>query len=236
MRFLNKLLVIAKDILQSELKYTQFDVPVLPDKLKHPESTKERDYLTYIKTILHLLHQDPMTGFLHKESFRSLSEISPGVFIFIDGDGLKALNSKYGHEAGHACILSISDGIKAVKPDLGKHLVTRAGGDEFILHLDNISLIKGKYWAEWILLSINSQTIAQNYHGDDEDVRKALTIPVGVSIGVGSSIEDANKAMQKAKDTGKNKVVILHQKKYYLGKQSKTFIERMKKAMKIKPT
>lgn len=228
---IQRYLAVARDILQSEKEYTAFKVPPLPNTLKKIDSDKDKEYLAYIKKILELLHQDPMTGFLHKESFRSLSDLSPGVFIFIDGDGLKALNTKYGHDAGHAAILSISDGIKAVRADLLTHLVTRAGGDEFILHLENVSIMKGKAWAEWILKSINSQTIGQNYLGEDEEIKKALDIPVGVSIGVGYTVEEANKAMQKAKDTGKNKVVLYVKNKFYLGKKSQTFVDRMKKLM-----
>lgn len=200
---------------KSEKKYrTQFQVPVLKDDLKHPETAREKELLDHIRKITRLVHQDPMTGFLHKESFMTKTENQYGGFyLFIDGDNLKAINSKYGHEAGHAVILGIAQGIKDVRPEFGKtlHLVTRAGGDEYMLYLSQKKLDKGEAgrWAGFILASINGIMVGDNYQGEDPKIKAILDeMPISVSIGVGFSPTSAEDAMKKAKATGKNKVEI----------------------------
>ena len=199
---------------KSEKKYrTQFQVPVLENDLKHPETNREKMLLNHIQKLTKLIHQDPMTGLLHKESFMTETEDKYGGFyFFIDGDNLKETNLKYGHEAGHSIILGIAQGIKDVRPELEKtlHLVTRAGGDEYMLYIEGKSLkkeIAGR-WAGFILASINGIMAGEHYQGDPKIKAQLDKMPISVSIGVGYTPTTAENAMKKAKATGKNKVII----------------------------
>ena len=108
-------------------------VPKVPDDLKYAKTSREKQYLEIINKLLTVVKSDPMTGLTHKEDFRS-KERGPGIYIMIDGDGLKKMNDTYGHEAGHAAILALAQGIKVVlRKDTTmskrKETVTRAGGD-----------------------------------------------------------------------------------------------------------
>jgi diguanylate cyclase (GGDEF)-like protein len=199
---------------KSEKKYrTQFEIPVLKGDLKHPETEREKELLDHIRALTKLLHQDPMTGLLHKESFMTkIEEKFGGFYLFIDGDNLKETNLKYGHEAGHSIILGIAQGIKDVRPEFGKtlHLITRAGGDEYMLYLERKDLKKeeaGK-WAGFILASINGIMAGEHYRGDPKIKAQLDQMPISVSIGVGFTPTTAENAMKKAKATGKNKVII----------------------------
>jgi diguanylate cyclase (GGDEF)-like protein len=218
---------------KSEKKYrTQFQVPVLKDDLKHPETEREKELLVHIRKLTRLVHQDPMTGLLHKESFMTKTEQKYGGFyLFIDGDNLKETNLKYGHEAGHAIILGIAQGIKDVRPEFGKTLplVTRAGGDEYMLYLEEKSLKKdvAGRWAGFILASINGIMIGDNYQGDDPKLKAQLDkMPISVSIGVGYTPTTAENAMKQAKATGKNKVILANDI-LQLSKQKSRYKESM---------
>ena len=187
---------------------SHYNAPKLPDDLKFAKTPREKKYLAIINTLLETARQDPMTGLSHKEHFTTVNE-GKGVYIAIDGDGLKKLNDSFGHDAGHAAILCIADGIKAtVRTTRGDEVThtTRSGGDEFIVFLPNAPLSVGVTVAKRILESVRSQKISKHYAGDTETKAKLDAIKLSVSIGVGYSFKDADKAQYRAKENGRNRV------------------------------
>lgn len=189
-----------------------YAVPSLPDELKHAKTGREKKYLEIIEELMTVVKQDPMTGLQHKEHFRSQTH-GLGVFIMLDGDGLKKINDTYGHEAGHAAIMSLSDGIKATLRSKDKATVrppkteaTRSGGDEFLIYVENISMSTGVAIAKRMLDNIHKQKVSDHYVGD-KDIKEALRhLPLKATIGVGYSEKDADDAMYKAKEKGRDRV------------------------------
>jgi diguanylate cyclase (GGDEF)-like protein len=182
-----------------------YQVPKLPDELKFAKTDREKQYLEIIKELMSVIKADPMTGLVHKEHFKSLPKTS-GVYIMIDGDGLKKINDTHGHSAGHAAILAISDGIKAALRNKEASSITRLGGDEFMIHLENVSMPTGIAIAKRVLESIQKQKISQHYTGPAEMKEKLDAIPLSASIGVGYDEESADEALYKAKKNGRNRV------------------------------
>lgn len=73
-----------------------------------------------------------------KERFeRALSEGKSGGVIFVDMDGLKAINDTWGHKEGDTAILALSDIFKRSFRD--QDLLVRYGGDEFIVILTDVT-------------------------------------------------------------------------------------------------
>lgn len=92
----------------------------------------------------HLADRDQLTD-LHNRTYLQNHLIKLGsrpanslcAVIFFDVDRFKAINDRYGHEAGDAVLLSIAVCIRAnLRPD---DLAVRLGGDEFVVLLDDIS-------------------------------------------------------------------------------------------------
>ena len=188
----------------------QYVVPKIPDELKFGKTPREKQYLGIINQLLSVVRSDPMTGLTHKEHFRAL-EKRVGVYIMIDGDGLKKLNDRFGHEAGHSAILALADGIKAATRSGTtvsrlKETVTRAGGDEFIVHVEDVSISTGVLIANRILESIRRQSIAAKYVGEDATKKELEGIKLTASLGVGYTEADADKALYKAKEKGRDRV------------------------------
>jgi len=182
-----------------------YKIPEIPNELKHAKTFREKQYLKIVNDLLTIVKKDPMTGLEHKEHFKS-SEKSPGVYILIDGDGLKKINDVFGHTAGHAAILAISDGIKAAIRPSDSVTVTRSGGDEFIVHLENVSIPAGVSIANRILENIHKQKISKHFSGDPKIKVELDKIDLGASLGVGYTEEEADKAMYQAKNKGRNRV------------------------------
>jgi diguanylate cyclase (GGDEF)-like protein len=181
-----------------------YSIPKVPSELKFAQNAREKEYLNIINQMMAVMKQDPMTGLTHKEQFKS-TEKPKGVYIMIDGDGLKKMNDTYGHAAGHAAILAISDGIKSVVRSKDNIQVTRAGGDEFIVYVPDVSIPTGISIAKRMLENIRKQKLSKHYQGD-EDKEKLDNITLTASFGVGYTEADADKALYMAKGKGRNRV------------------------------
>ncbi|QEN08289.1 GGDEF domain-containing protein [Oceanispirochaeta crateris] len=124
--------------------------------------------------------------------------------LFMDLDGFKAVNDKYGHEAGDKVLKSVSEKLRILtrKSDT----ISRFGGDEFVLLLANVKNNEncGKIASE-IVKSISEAILIDGN-----------TINIGCSIGIklvedaklkstDSLLEEADQAMYQAKKNGKNR-------------------------------
>jgi len=128
--------------------------------------------------------------------------------LILDIDHFKQVNDTYGHLAGDEVLREIA---KILKTSVrSTDVPARFGGEEFIVLLPETDLQGGLKFAERIRKKIEEYTFKY----------KDKTIPVTVSIGVASGgckdnnrlpdviIGQADKALYKAKDTGRNRVCI----------------------------
>jgi diguanylate cyclase (GGDEF)-like protein len=89
-----------------------------------------------------LADRDPLTPLLNRRAFvRELARIrtfaqrygSPASLVYFDLDGFKAVNDRYGHAAGDACLCAVAERLAANVRD--SDIVGRMGGDEFAVIL-----------------------------------------------------------------------------------------------------
>ncbi len=127
-----------------------------------------------------------------------------GVLFFLDLDGFKSVNDRYGHERGDELLKLVGKrlkiGIRA------SDTVARFGGDEFVILVP----VEQKFEGMKILASKLIEVISHPF---------ALTgaeVSIGVSIGIRiffdedaeTVLNDADKAMYKAKSAGKGRYSI----------------------------
>lgn len=82
---------------------------------------------------------DSLTGLLNRrgleraldEVFANPREVQYGVLFMIDADGLKSINDVYGHECGDLYLKKVGNILKTAFE--GKSIVSRQGGDEYVL-------------------------------------------------------------------------------------------------------
>jgi diguanylate cyclase (GGDEF)-like protein/PAS domain S-box-containing protein len=95
----------------------------------------------------HAANRDVMTGLLNRRGFTIAAEQAlaacdrhgdPSCLLFVDLDGLKAINDRGGHGAGDAAIIEVASAIhRALREE---DVACRLGGDEFIVLLVDTDL------------------------------------------------------------------------------------------------
>ena len=159
--------------------------------------------------MLRMAYRDPLTGLANRASLTDRLELElnharrrGGLLglLFLDLDGLKAVNDELGHEAGDALLVGFAERLKSVlrKGDT----VARLGGDEFNVILPDLEDLAGaELVADKILASLNKRIVFEGHE-----------LAAGVSIGIAMFPGDADDpeelmrradaAMYRAKSAG----------------------------------
>ncbi len=139
---------------------------------------------------------------LSDEMHRAWRYDSPLSLLFIDLDGLKGINDRYGHEGGDLAIRSVSEALRLACRQTD--LVARLGGDEFAVIAPQTRAADAVALAERIRTTLNK-------------VRERTTLAqLSVSIGVApfdaafattaAFCEAADSALYAAKGAGRDRV------------------------------
>ncbi len=133
------------------------------------------------------------------------SEQSTTLILF-DIDHFKAINDTYGHDAGDTVLKKLAVVVRGIIRN--SDIFVRIGGEEFMIILPNCPLDQGIKLAERIRETIERTAFIYN------EKPILVTISMGITEYTGGQdisrfIEKADEALYQAKETGRNKVVIL---------------------------
>lgn len=196
-----------------------YSLPKLPEELQFPQTDREKQYKAFTDELLQKLKTDFSTGMLHAEEMnKQTKEVNSSyVYMMIDGDGLKKANDESGdHGVGDALIQALARGVQNAMrgAEFSTAKLARMGGDEFAVVIPGVDARTGTAIANRILASIQSQDVTNYYQGDSEESKKFLAnYSPKASIGVGISKEQADAALYKAKENGRNRVEVFEQPK-----------------------
>lgn len=174
----------------------------LQDITKRVEAEKELRYRAYHDTLTNLpnrlLFKDRLNMGI-KKAKRTNAKI--GLF-FIDLDHFKKINDTYGHDVGDEVLQEVANRIKKLIRE--EDTLSRIGGDEFIIIMENLKTIKDtSILAEKILATL-SLPITIN------TLKIFLSTSIGISIYPDDAqvdsdlIKHADNAMYKAKSKGRD--------------------------------
>lgn len=135
--------------------------------------------------------------------------------IMVDLDHFKAINDKYGHQAGDEVLLGVANVMKLLTQNLRVSdyaLAARYGGEEFALILPNVGLQGALRIGEQLRQKIADLEFTFNHQ------KLNITASLGVAAtsmhgnNAGELLRAADDALYIAKNTGRNKVKTMHQK------------------------
>jgi len=196
-------LLVSKDGRETPIEYTAAPIKdkfgkvdgcvlVFKDFSEKREEQKHIEYLSY---------HDQLTGtynrrFLEEELKRiDIPSNLPLSFIYADVNGLKTINDAFGHHSGDILIQEVADIITHECRD--KDIISRTGGDEFIIILTNTD-------------STEVEKLIDNIKEKIDQV-KIMGIDISISLGWDTKITEE----QSAWEVLKNAENFMYKKKIY---------------------
>lgn len=148
----------------------------------------------------HALH-DELTGLMNLKAFKAQFEHhTAGALLFIDLDGFKAVNDKFGHESGDYCLQTVAKRMSTIlRQDVQ---VCRLGGDEFLVYLKSDSKSEIEELSRQ-LLTLICEPIQQDNIAFQVSASIGALIFSGTNHKLKELVKLADQAMYRAKTKGK---------------------------------
>ena len=174
----------------------QSDMKRVQELLQHEAS---HDFLTGLNNRRYFDDQ------LHIEMERSRRSGLPLSLLMLDIDHFKRINDTYGHIAGDRALEGLASELK--RQARAGDVLSRFGGEEFVLLMPNKSEINAKSMAERLRKAVEGLGISH------EGTKLRFTVSVGVSsaddcqgLPPEALLAAADKALYAAKESGRNRV------------------------------
>jgi len=170
-----------------------------------------------MRTIEHLSMIDQLTNLPNRRSFDdrlnmewklSIREQTPISLLMIDLDNFKVLNDTYGHQQGDHVLQKVGEVLPKSFRRPGD-FAARWGGEEFVVLLPNTHLDGALELAEKIRTDIEKMQVKT---ANGQEIKVTLCVGInsltpGNETSIDAFISNADKALYKAKDAGRNKVI-----------------------------
>ena len=161
--------------------------------------------------------QDPLTGLPNR---RQLIEDIAGplalwsesgrraVVAMVDIDHFKRLNDDFGHRVGDVTLQKVASVMRLSIRDADR--IYRYGGEEFVVIFDDVGRSEGAVLAERLLKAVAETPLS----GDQLEPVGPVTLTAGLALmpehssDFGELLELADRAMYRAKESGRNRVVV----------------------------
>lgn len=122
--------------------------------------------------------------------------------ILVDLDALKSINDNHGHAAGDDFLLRVANAIKASTREAD--VCARLGGDEFLIFANGCDLDAATEIARRVLVRVSATDTSPLQHG----VSIGICVATPPDVSFESMYRCADKALYRAKATGRNRFVV----------------------------
>lgn len=170
------------------------------------EANKKLEELSTKDSLTNLFNRRYTSKVLEAEFNRAKRYKNPLSCLLIDIDYFKKINDVYGHSFGDKVLVYFSSFL--LEMTRSTDVVTRYGGEEFLVILPDVNIHGAKDFAERLRDGISKRSIEDK----DMNINIAMSISIGVSsFGEYTCVKDelinqADKALYEAKRSGRNKV------------------------------
>ncbi len=170
---------------------------------------KELENFSFLDGLTQIANRRMFDNTLELEWNHAKRDKQPFSLIMIDIDFFKQYNDSYGHTQGDKCLKLIA---KTLSSTLKRNtdLVSRYGGEEFVILLPNTDLKQANILAE----KCRTNILKENIIHETSSVSDIVTISLGVSsiipinfIEPSTLINEADNFLYQAKEEGRNRVI-----------------------------
>lgn len=204
--FFNSLAHFNYPIDKGQLRFAEFETLALSANSMLEEKLSLERKLSY------LAHHDHLTGLPNRallsdrisQAIKNAKRNGDQLAIcFIDLDNFKKINDSFGHSYGDETLLQTTKRIKATLRE--NDTVSRIGGDEFVILLEDIK--NEKHIAPIINKILETFKTSFNIHGQTFFLTASIGISLFPSHGDNAEtlLKNADAAMYKSKNLGKNR-------------------------------
>ncbi|OOM78154.1 cyclic di-GMP phosphodiesterase Gmr [Clostridium puniceum] len=186
-------------------------------------SEEKIKFMAYYDSLTKLKNRTSFINNLNEQLEFVKSENLEGAVFFIDLDNFKNINDTMGHDYGDKLLIYLAQKFENWINE--EDIICRLGGDEFILLHPNANESEAKFYAKKFLKLFNKPCKI-----DGKQIY--ITVSIGIALypkdGIDSNtiLKNADAAMYKAKELGKNRFVLFDQD-MYLKLERKTRVERI---------
>jgi two-component system cell cycle response regulator len=153
-----------------------------------------------------LYNRHYLTSHMETQISASKQKEKPLAVMMMDIDFFKKVNDQHGHAVGDRVLKEFADRI--AKNIRGVDLAARYGGEEFVVMMPDTAMD----WASIIAERLRQEVCENAFDVDAEAGPLFISVSIGVAVSNGEYtavqlINEADKALYQAKETGRNKVV-----------------------------
>jgi diguanylate cyclase (GGDEF)-like protein/PAS domain S-box-containing protein len=208
------------------IRFVGFNTDISQQK----EYQKKLDHTAKHDSLTHLPNRFLLSELLTHEMHIVKRNNKQLALCFIDLDGFKEVNDKYGHEAGDEVLSTVASRMSEIVRE--SDIVSRLGGDEFVIVISNLKSSSEVIPMLQRLLSDLSSDIPYNKN----KIRVSASIgvsfyPQDIDIGNEALLRQADQAMYDAKLLGKNQYQFFNVEASCELKETQTYISNLRQAI-----
>jgi len=176
------------------------------NKLELEQANAKLEELSRVDRLTNLYNRGFWEESFSKEFKRQQRSQNKSSLLMFDIDHFKKINDLYGHPGGDSALCFVSQTLKNVLRE--SDVAGRYGGEEFAVTLVDTDLEGAKVFAERLRQTMEEAVI----HYEESEIM--LTISIGIAEFDGKYtkyeqwIEDADKALYRSKESGRNTVSV----------------------------
>jgi diguanylate cyclase (GGDEF)-like protein len=168
------------------------------------------EFLAYHDTLTNLPNKLAFLDYMNAILICAPLEQTTHAIYFVDLDNFKTVNDTLGHEYGDALLVKTAQLLNSIIDNTG--MLARAGGDEFLIFKENVGSKENA--VDFASLILDRFKTPLNLDGEIVYVSMSIGIAIYPENGISPNalIKNADIAMYKSKDTGKNKFTLFDSK------------------------
>ncbi len=193
-------------IMREDIKERESEIHEANENLS--QLNQKLEQISNTDTLTNLANRRHFDETLAKEISRHSRQSISLSLIICDIDYFKQYNDTYGHQQGDKCLRQVANSIKKTSAR-GEDLVARYGGEEFAVVLPNTNEEQASKIAEKIRARVHDLDLSHK----TSEVSDHVSVSLGFACVIPDSgttmsdlIEDADRALYRAKREGRNRV------------------------------